>query len=216
MAECGKFIVFEGGEGTGKSTQARLLVEALAATAIDVLLTREPGGAPGAEMLRQLLVEAPPPAPGWAPISEALLHVAARNEHLERTIRPTLADGRWVISDRFADSTLAYQGAGLGVGANVVGCLNGLVLRDLVPDLTIILDLPPETALQRAAARRLTLDRYETMDIEFHRRVRNAFLDIARNGGRRYAVVDAAPDVGHVQQAVRELVRERIGIALTR
>ncbi len=118
MTERGRFIVFEGGEGTGKSTQARLLADALGENGVGVVLTREPGGAPGAEALRRLLIEAPPTL-GWAPLSEALLYYAARNEHIEKTIRPALARGTWVISDRFADSTAAYQGAGLALGVNV-------------------------------------------------------------------------------------------------
>jgi dTMP kinase len=213
LTQRGRFIVFEGGEGTGKSTQARLLADVLAGATIDVVLTREPGGAPGAEILRRLLLEAPPTSL-WTPLSEALLHSAARNEHLERTICPALDQGRWVISDRFADSTVAYQGAGLGLAANVVENLNRLVLGTLQPDLTLILDLVPEEALQRAAARR-TSDRYESMGIEFHRRVRAAFLDRARDGGRRYAIVDAARDITEVHEAIRDLVCQRVGIDLT-
>jgi dTMP kinase len=211
LTERGKFIVFEGGEGTGKSTQARLLADALGDVGPGVVLTREPGGAPGAEALRRLLVEAPPEA-GWAPLSETLLHYAARNEHLEKTIRPALARGLWVISDRFADSTTAYQGAGLAVGSDVFDCLSRLVIGDLAPDLTIILDLDSEQALARAAARCPTRDRYESMNLEFHRRIRTAFIEIAQRGGRRYAVIDAAPDLRQVQQAVRDAVRARLGI----
>jgi dTMP kinase len=161
-----------------------------------------------------LLIEAPPTL-GWAPLSEALLYYAARNEHIEKTIRPALARGTWVISDRFADSTAAYQGAGLALGVNVFDCLSQLVMGNFAPDLTFILDLATEEALNRAAARVSPLDRYERMDLEFHRRVRAAFIEIAHRGGRRYALIDAAPDVRRVQQAVRETVRDRFGVELT-
>jgi dTMP kinase len=214
LTERGRFIVFEGGEGTGKSTQARLLADALGHAGVGVIVTREPGGAPGAELLRRLLVESPP-TPGWAPLSEALLHYAARNEHLDKTIRPALARGIWVISDRFADSTAAYQGAGLALDGAIFGCLSRLVIGDLAPDLTLVLDLATEAALDRAASRGTQRDRYEGMDLEFHRRVRAAFLEIARKGGRRYAIIDAAPDVRRVQQAVRDVVRDRLGIELS-
>jgi dTMP kinase len=214
LTDRGRFIVFEGGEGTGKSTQARLLADALGHAGVGVIVTREPGGAPGAELLRRLLLESPP-TPGWAPLSEALMHYAARNEHLDKTIRPALARGIWVVSDRFADSTAAYQGAGLALDGEILGCLSRLVIGELAPDLTLVLDLATEAALDRAASRGTQRDRYEGMDLEFHRRVRAAFLEIARKGGRRYAVIDAAPDVGRVQQAVRDVVRDRLGIELS-
>lgn len=213
MRERGKFIVFEGGEGTGKSTQARLLADALGQAGHGVLLTREPGGAPGAEALRELLIDKPP-VPGWAPLSEALLHYAARSEHLEKTIRPALARGMSVISDRFSDSTRAYQGAGLAVGGDVLDCLSRLVIGELTPDLTIVLDLDTQQALARAAARGAVHDRYEAMDLAFHRRVRTAFIEIARRGGERYALIDAAADSRQVQQAVRDVVRIRLGIEM--
>lgn len=207
----GKFIVFEGGEGTGKSTQARLLADVLGDAGSQVMLTREPGGAPGAEALRRLLVEVPPTS-AWSPLSEALLHYAARHEHLEKFIRPALARGVWVISDRFSDSTTAYQGAGLGLDTEVIDCLRRLVIGDLVPDLTIVLDLEAEQALGRAAGRSLDRDRYESMDLEFHRRVGAAFRACAARESARYAVVDAAPDEREVQRAVWEIVRVRLGV----
>jgi dTMP kinase len=214
LTKRGKFIVFEGGEGTGKSTQARLLADALSSAGTDVVLTREPGGAPSAEALRRLLIEVPP-SMSWAPLSEALLHYAARNEHIEKTIRPALVRGLWVISDRFADSTTAYQGTGLGLGCDVLDCLRRLVIKDLTPDLTIILDLDAEQALGRAALRATTRDRYESMDLQFHQRVRSAFIEIARRDALRYAVIDAAPDLRQVQLAVRDVVRTRLGVDLS-
>lgn len=211
MTKRAAFIVFEGGEGTGKSTQARLLADTLRQAGRGVVLTREPGGAPGAEALRRLLVENPP-VPGWTPLSEALLHFAARSEHLDKTIRPALARGMSVISDRFADSTKAYQGAGLEVGSDVLEYLSRLVIGELTPDLTIVLDLEAEQALARAGARNTTHDRYERMDLAFHRRVRTAFIEIGRRGGERYVVIDAGQHVRQVQQAVLDVVRMRLGI----
>ena len=175
LAEAGRFIVFEGGEGTGKSTQARLLADALREAGIDVVVSREPGGAPGAEALRRLLLD-DVPSSGWSPLSEALLHYAARNEHLEKTIKPALDRGSWVVCDRFADSTAAYQGAALGLSSEVLATLSRLVLGDFVADLTLVLDLPVRSGLARAAARSATSDRYERMDVDFHERVRQAFL----------------------------------------
>jgi dTMP kinase len=142
------------------------------------------------------------------------LHYAARNEHIEKTIRPALVRGFCVISDRFADSTIAYQGAGLGLESDVLECLRRIVVNDLAPDLTIILDLEAEQAIRRAGRRAPTRDRYESMDLQFHQRVRSAFIEIARRDALRYAVVDAASDVRQVQLAVRDVVRTRLGVKL--
>lgn len=206
----GRFIVFEGGEGTGKSTQARLLAGALERGSATVILTREPGGAPGAEAIRRLLLE-DAPALSWSALSEALLHYAARCEHLDKTIRPALRRGAWVISDRFADSTAAYQGAGLALPPRALQDLRRLVVAGTEPDLTIVLDLADEVARRRLAARPGAADRYERMEAAFHRRVRQAFLDLAAAGGGRYAVVDGAASVDAVHQAVLRTVRSRLG-----
>ena len=208
----GRFITLEGGEGTGKTTQARLLAEALGATGIDVLKTREPGGAPAAEQIRTLLVEGE--IGRWQPLSEALLHFAARHEHLRGTILPALEAGRWVVCDRFADSTMAYQGYGHGLGGDVIGRLGDLVLGDFAPDLTIVLDLPVEEGLCRASARAGGEDRYERMDRDFHQRLRDGFLDIAGRQPQRCAVISAAAPVDAVQAAIRSVVGERLGVAL--
>ncbi|MBK8175733.1 MAG: dTMP kinase [Rhodospirillales bacterium] len=207
----GKLIVFEGGEGTGKSTQARLLAEALAGEGIKVVLTREPGGAPGAEMLRRLLVD-DPPAKGWLPASEALLHYAARHEHIERSIRPALMRGCWVVCDRFADSTHAYQGAGLALDAQWIESLRELVIGDFAPDLSMLLDMDSGDALTRAAARSPQGDRYERMDAAFHARVREAFLQRAARAIRPYVVIDAAPDPQRVHDCIRKAVRTHLNI----
>ena len=207
----GKLITLEGGEGAGKSTQAALLAEGLREAGKDVTVTREPGGAPGAEEIRALLVEG---AVGrWDAMTEALLHVAARRQHLTETIQPALDAGRWVVCDRFADSTMAYQGYGLGLGRDVVARLHELAIGGVMPDLTVILDLPVETGLGRAAAKTGGEDRYERMDAEFHRRLREGFLDIARREPERCAVIDAGGAADAVRAAIRAVVGERLGVS---
>jgi len=209
----GSFIVFEGGEGAGKSTQAQRLASALEQAGRAVTLSREPGGSPGAEQLRQLLLEAPP-AGGWEPEAQALLHYAARAEHLRKVIAPALAAGRWVICDRFADSTEAYQGAGLTLGPEVLRTLRRLIVGELEPDLVLVLDLDPEAGLGRARRRSGQADSYERLDLTFHQRVRAAFQDIAARGGERYTVIDAAAPVDSVENAVFDAVERRLGARL--
>lgn len=192
MTKRGMFITLEGGEGAGKSTQARRLAAALAAQGQPALVTREPGGAPGAEKIRNLLLFDGP----WDPVAEAMLHFAARREHLAQTIRPALEAGIWVVCDRFADSTLAYQGAGQGLDRAVWRTLADVALEGLWPDLTLVLDLPVETGMARAAGRSAA-DRYEALGRDFHERVRGSFLQTAAEDPGRCAVLDAArgPDV---------------------
>ena len=205
----GRFLTFEGGEGVGKTTQAERLQATLAAQGIDVLLTREPGGAPGAEAIREVLVRGK--TGRWEPLSEALLHYAARHEHVQGTIRPALDAGRWVICDRFADSTMAYQGAAQGLGRDIVLRLQAIVLGDFSPDLTLILDLPPETGLAREQA--TDEARYAAFGTEFHQRVRAGFLDIARAEPARCAVVDARGSASEVGARIAAVVAERLGVA---
>ena len=193
----GRFISFEGGEGAGKSTQIRLLVDALAARGLDVIATREPGGSPGAEEIRRLLVSGDPGR--WDGVTEALLHFAARRDHLARTIWPALDAGRWVVTDRFADSTMAYQGYGHGLGREPIERLYAVAVGDFAPDLTLILDIPVEAGLDRTQGRTGGEDRYERMDREFHRRLRDGFLDIAAREPGRCVVIDAARPVEAVQ-----------------
>jgi dTMP kinase len=205
----GRFITFEGGEGGGKTTQARLLAAHLSAQGIPVLLTREPGGAPGAEVIRRVLLE----GQGFDPLAEAMLLFAARREHLTATIRPALAAGIWVICDRFADSTRAYQCHGLGLPGDVYRRLADLALEGFAPDLTLVLDIPPEAGMARAMARGVAADRYERLDAGFHARVRAGFLAIAAAEPDRCAVLDAARPVAEVAAAIRAAVAERLSVS---
>ena len=206
----GRFITFEGGEGTGKSTQAHLLAERLQQAGRRVALTREPGGSTGAETLRRLMIEGD--VDRWSAISETLLMYAARTDHLERLIRPALHEGAWVISDRFHDSTRAYQGAGGGAPASLIDALETELVAGDKPDLTIVLDLASEVGLQRAAERS-GLDRFEAMGADFHHLLRQGFLKIARNEPDRCVVIDAAQDIDTVSAAVWAALTERLGEA---
>ncbi|MBC8337555.1 MAG: dTMP kinase [Rhodospirillales bacterium] len=213
----GKFITLEGGEGAGKSTQIRLLSNALERAGQEAVTTREPGGAPGAEIIRSLLVEGA--VDRWQPMTEALLHFAARVEHVQATIMPALAAGRWVISDRFSDSTVAYQGYGHDLGQSDMAALHKLVLGEFQPDLTVILDIPVEDGLARAGHRETAEgegeDRYERMGNDFHSRLRDGFLDIARRNPERCAVLDAAGTPEKVHAEILDLVEIRLGRVLT-
>ena len=206
----GKFITLEGADGSGKSTQAVLLADGLKNAGIDVLLTREPGGAPGAEEIRRLLVEGG--TDRWTPMSEALLHYAARREHLSATILPALQAGTWVVSDRFADSTMAYQGYGHKLGRGVIERLHEIVIESFAPDLTVVLDIDVDVGLNRASSRPGQEDRYERMDREFHQRLRDGFLDIVQREPRRCAAVDATGSVEDIQGLIRALVGQRLGV----
>lgn len=208
----GKFITFEGGEGTGKSTQIALLAEVLRNKKISVVTTREPGGAPNSEAIRELLIKGEVNC--WSPKSETLLNFASRIEHLDKTIYPALAEGKHVISDRFADSTMAYQGYGHGVGHTELNTINEFALGDFKPDLTIIFDLDTEIGLKRAKARGEGEDRYERMSIEFHRKMRQGFLDIANSEPRRCQVVDASGTIEQVSDTIRNLVSKCLQVKL--
>lgn len=198
------FITFEGGEGAGKSTQAHLLAEAMTAAGRTVLCTREPGGAPGAEVLRSLLLSR---AHDWSPPAEVYLHFAARAEHVARAIQPALARGAVVISDRFADSTMAYQGYGLGADRALIATLSRLL--PVRPDLTVVLEVAPAVAANRMAGRPRALDRYEAMGPAFHARVAEGFAAIAAAEPDRCAVVSADGGVDDVHRAVLAVVRSR-------
>jgi len=208
----GRFITLEGGEGAGKSTQIRLLAEALRAAGLDVVTTREPGGSPGAEAVRDLLVNGEPGR--WLPVSEAMLLSAARHDHVMRTIRPALDAGQWVLCDRFADSTMAYQGYGHGLDHGVLTALRDIAVGDTKPDLTLILDIDPAQGLARAASRRGGEDRYERMQVTFHERLREGYQAIAKAEPSRCAIIDASAGIDAIQAAIRAAIADRLGVAL--
>jgi dTMP kinase len=209
-ASSGRFITLEGGEGAGKSTQIARLKAWLEARGHRVLATREPGGSPGAEMIRKLLVEGP--IERWDGSTEALLHFAARRDHLRSTIWPALKRGEWVLSDRFADSTLAYQGYGHGLDPAIFALLARIAMQDFRPHLTLILDLPIDVGLARAAKRRGLETRYESLPRDFHARVRTGFLEIAAREPERCVVINAAGELDAVAAAIAEAVSERLGV----
>ncbi|MBI4725473.1 MAG: dTMP kinase [Rhodomicrobium sp.] len=214
----GKFITLEGGEGAGKTTQAAFLSEKLRRAGIDVFQTREPGGTPRAEAIRDILLAGK--AKRFGALGEAVLFYAARESHLELAIRPALERGTWVVCDRFNDSTRAYQGAAGGLPPSVIEVLDRAVVGSTKPDLTIIFDIPPQEGLQRAAARKQDSqsgaanesgpDRFETMNAAFHRSLREEFLAIAKAEPERCVVVDASGDVQQVADIVWSIVRERL------
>jgi dTMP kinase len=204
----GRFITLEGGEGAGKSTQAHRLADRLRARGLSVVVTREPGGSQGAEAIRALLVTGG--ADRWSATTETLLMYAARRDHIERTIEPALARGEWVVSDRFADSTRAYQGVGGGASGSLIQALERYVLGQTRPDLTLILDLPAELGLARAAGRTHAETRFEAKGEAFHRRLREGFLAIARVESDRCAVIDATQPLESVEAAIWAQVEARL------
>jgi len=211
----GKFITFEGGEGSGKSTQARLLMQRLAARGIEVVATREPGGSPFAEAIRAVLLAGNLPAHG--PLPEALLFCAARADHLETAIRPALAAGRWVICDRFSDSTRVYQGTAGGLEPSVLDALEGLVVAPTRPEVTFILDLPAAAGLARASARRgaavagqAIADPYERRDLDFHERLRAGYRALADTEPDRCILIDGAAALDTIAADIWAHVERRL------
>lgn len=200
----GLFITFEGGEGAGKSTQVKRLGAQLQTRGREVVLTREPGGAPGAEAIRKLLVEGA--ASRWDGITESLLHTAARRDHLVKTVWPALAAGKVVISDRFMDSTVAYQGYGHGIDQALLGALYRAAAGDFRPDLTVIIDVPLDVGLGRAMGRGGAENRYENMDRGFHERLRQGFLALAAAEPRRCKIIDGTKEADQVHADVMALV----------
>ncbi|MGH6817475.1 MAG: dTMP kinase [Methylovirgula sp.] len=206
-----RFITLEGGEGVGKSTQVLRLAERLRQSGIDAIETREPGGSPGAEMLRDLLLSGRTKDLGAK--GEAILFAAARIDHIDHKIAPALSAGTWVISDRFADSTRAYQGTLGGLDAGFLRALERVSLGELRPDLTLILDLPAEVGLARAAARRgpgVASDRFEAESIAFHEALRKAYREIAAAEPQRCVIVDATRSEDDVAQAIWDAVAYRL------
>ena len=203
----GRFIAIEGVDGAGKGVQSRALVAWLRARGIDVLLTREPGGSPGAEEIRQLLVNGE--AERWDAMGELLLVYAARRSHLVQTVWPALARGQWVVSDRFADSSRAFQGVAGGLGLDTVDALHAMVVGDFEPDLTLVLDLDPETSLARTHARGGSEDRFEKKGLAYQRKVREGFRLVAGRGNN-HVLVNAARTVGEVTDALCAIVQARL------
>ena len=206
----GTFITFEGGEGAGKSTQIVQLAEMLRNEGRTVLVTREPGGSPGAEAIRHVLLSGA--AEPFGPAMEAILFAAARSDHVEQVIRPAVERGEVVLCDRFMDSSRVYQGITGNLPAEFMESLEAVTVNAMLPDLTIILDVDPEEGLRRATARRGddTADRYEKETLEVHRRRRKAFLDIAKTEPDRCVVVDATQSPKKVTKQIASIVSERI------
>jgi dTMP kinase len=204
----GLFITLEGGEGAGKSTLIKGLAARLNDAGVDVVLTREPGGTDGAESIRNLLVTGE--AARWTALSELCLFYAARQDHLERLIRPALARGQVVLCDRFSDSTRAYQGQAGGAGQDAVETLDALIVGATQPDITLILDIDPKIGLSRAAARRGTEDRFEGKDLAFHQALRASYLHIAANDPIRCSVLDAASSPSDLLEAAWQVIAARL------
>jgi len=209
--QAGRFITLEGGEGVGKSTLAAGLKASLCAWGLDVLLTREPGGTPGAELLRSAILSPPAEVGNWAPLTEALLFYAARSDHLDKLIRPHLSKGGWVICDRFSDSTRAYQAAAGGVNHETVEILERLCVGEWTPHLTLVLDLPLAVTRQRLGARAEPRDAIESRSPDYHAAVRHAFLDIAAGDPARCVVLDASQPVGALLANALAAIDRRLG-----
>lgn len=205
----GCFITLEGGEGAGKSTLVKALESWLAERGRDVVVTREPGGTPGAELLRDILLTGA--TDRWSPVTEALLMYAARVDHVERLIQPALERGAFVICDRFADSTLAYQGTAGGVPAERIRQIHAASLGDFHPDLTLVLDIDPRIGMQRTLDRGESATRFERLGLDFHNRLRRAFLDIAAADTERCVVIDAGQSPENVTGSAISALESRLG-----
>ncbi len=205
MQSRGLFITVEGGEGVGKSTNMAFLESQLRESGVDLLVTREPGGTGLGEGVRELLLQ--PREEGVAPAAELLLIFAARAQHIEQVIEPALAEGRWVLCDRFTDATYAYQGGGRQLPVPMIRKLEQLVQGDLRPDYTLLLDCPVDVGMSRATARG-ELDRFELEQVEFFERVRSTYLQLATEGGGRYRIIDAALPLPEVEQQLNQVCEE--------
>lgn len=207
MKKKGYLISFEGGEGAGKTTQVNHLRKKLVDLGVDVLATREPGGSDGAELIRNLLVSGPVNL--WDPLTEAMLHFAARRDHIEKLILPALKKGNWVLTDRFTDSTLAYQGFGLGLNFEQIKKLKSISIGEFQPDFTILLDTPVQDGLKRAQIRSNEESRYEKMKLIMHERVRDGFLAIAKQDPERVIVIDALSTENIIAEKIWEKVSQK-------
>ncbi len=206
----GKFISFEGGEGSGKSTQIKLLADRLASAKLRAIVTREPGGSPGAEIIRHLVLSGMGKLLG--PDAETLLFAAARDDHVRTVIQPALSQGTWVLCDRFFDSTRAYQGRLGQVAPGLLNAMQRVTIGDLKPDLTIILDIPVEVGMSRAAARRGkgAPDRFEAEDLKFHQDLREAYKQIAADDPQRCVLIDANTNADAVSEQVWKALRDHL------
>ncbi len=207
MRQRGRFITFEGGEGSGKSTQAKRLAERLRLRGHEVIQTREPGGSPGAEAIRHLLLSGI--AKPLGPEAETFMFAAARDDHVSTTIRPALERGAWVVCDRFIDSTRVYQGSLGNVDQRLIRALERLVVGETTPDLTFILDVPPEVGLSRVANRGNAVDRFEAEHVEYHRLLREAYRDLAEQEPDRCVLVDGSPSADAIAVRIWMQISER-------
>jgi dTMP kinase len=212
-SEPNRMIVVDGVDGAGKGVQTRRLIRSLENAGLPVILTREPGGSPAAEEIRELLVNGDPEK--WDDMTELLLMYAARRAHMRDTVWPALAAGKWVVSDRHADSSRAFQGIAGELGLELVEALHSLVLGDFQPELVIILDLSESTALERTRNRGGGEDRFERKGEAYHARVRNAFLEIAARDSRRYQVIDAGKSMDRVSEDIVARVNRHFGLELS-
>ena len=204
----GLLITFEGGEGTGKSTQSKLLYDYLKSKTTDVILTREPGGCTESENIRNLLVKGN--INKWDPITESLLHNAARREHIKNIIKPALLKNKIVICDRYIDSTMAYQGIGQGVNLNFLNILSKEITENILANITFIFDIDPDISLKRAKKRdKNTNNRYENFDISFHRNIRNYFKSLV-NTNKRYILIDASNSIEEIHLKILKSINNLI------
>lgn len=206
----GKFITFEGGEGSGKSTQSKLLVEYIQNQGIEVVHTREPGGTEGAEAIRSLLVNGEPGR--WDSVTEVLLLAAARRDHVMRKIRPSLESGTWVICDRYVHSTIAYQGYGHGLGLDFITMISNMTIGRVLPCLTFFLDINPMDGLKRAHSRNAGEDRFENMDIAFHETLQHGFRSMAAAEPERMMAIDASQSIEAIQQQIIDTVSKKFNL----
>ncbi len=203
----GKFITLEGGEGAGKTTQAKRLKEVLDSANIENVVTREPGGTFGAEAIRDLVLDGTHER--WSGMTELLLMYAARLDHMEKLIKPALARGVWVICDRFSDSSLAYQGCARGLGADRVAAVHKAVMGGFKPDLTILFDIDPILTQKRVKTRGGELSRFDTETLEFHKKLRQGFLDIAKTNPERVKTIDAALSRDAIAAQIRHIAMKQ-------
>ena len=205
-----QFITFEGGEGSGKSSQINLLKSKLIDKGIDVVCTREPGGTPSAEILRELVTTGE--VNKWEPMTEALLMFASRYEHTKNLIIPSLENGKWVLCDRFYHSTYAYQGLGHGLGLEAMEALKKISIGEIEPDLVFFLDIDPMEGIKRTMGRHTNEDRFEKMDISFHTKLRNAFLGFSKTYSENSVVINASQEINKISDIIFEEIEKRFKI----